>query len=94
MAKVTSDCFDKCEQSDKYYFAGYFEDLWQCCDSSRDINMESTRVGFEELIVLLNKLYDNYMYAGRKIAAAHTKTFISTVNNLIQKLDSAISRAN
>ena len=75
-------------------FPSYFEYLWQCCDSNQDINKESTRAGVEELKELLDKLYDNNMNAGRKITATHTKSFITSVNRLIQKIDSANNSAH
>lgn len=92
MATATVECYKHSPQYEKRFFPGYFNDIWQCCDTSQDVKKVETRDGFRKLLALLDTLCHDYKEAGKNIAARHTADFSVSVGKLIEKLDATIAK--
>ncbi len=91
MAGVTVESFKNSSQSDKAYFPGYFEDMWEKNVISFDIDLNPTKNGLVKLLTDLKELKAQYGSNGKNIAAVHTETFIKTVDKLINRIDERLT---
>lgn len=87
MAAVTAEAFIKIDNGEKCRFGGYFEGMWQSLKSWQNFKIQDTIKGYKKLSELLTVIKESYEKDRKNIAAGHTKTFLSIVEDMIRDLE-------